>query len=81
MRECQEELDVTLSVELEMTDITYEYPDRIVHLYFYICNIADGVLEKKEHNTLVWITPEEVDQNNFCSADRKMLSSVDMKYI
>lgn len=40
VRECQEELSITLSVERELTDITYEYPDRIVHLHFYLCNIA-----------------------------------------
>ena len=32
IRECQEELGVTLSVERELTDIKYEYPDRIVHM-------------------------------------------------
>ena len=81
IRECQEELGVTLSVERELTDITYTYPDRIVHLYFYLCNIAAGVPEKKEHNALAWIAPDEVDRYEFCPADTKMLSSVDLKYI
>ena len=81
IRECQEELGVTLSVERELTDITYTYPDRIVHLYFYLCNIAAGVPEKKEHNALAWIATDEVDRYEFCPADTKMLSSVDLKYI
>ncbi len=75
IRECQEELGVTLNVERELTDITYEYPDRIVHLHFYLCDIAAGVPVKKEHNALAWITPDEVDQYEFCPADRKMLHS------
>ena len=73
VRECQEELGVTLSVDRGLTDITYEYPDRIVHLHFYLCNIAHGVPEKKEHNALAWITPSEIDQYEFCPADKAMI--------
>lgn len=73
VRECQEELGITLSAERELTDITYEYPNRIVHLHFYLCNIADGVPEKKEHNEFAWITPDEVEQYEFCPADKAML--------
>ena len=73
IRECQEELGVTLNVERELTDITYEYPDRIVHLHFYLCDIAAGVPEKKEHNALIWITPGEVEQYEFCPADQAMI--------
>ena len=69
------ELGVTLSVERELTDITYEYPDRIVHLYFYLCDITAGVPENKEHNALAWITPGEVEQYEFCPADKEMLKS------
>lgn len=75
IRECQEELGVTLHVERELTDITYEYPDCTVHLHFYLCSIAAGVLEKKEHNAITWIVPDDVDQYEFCPADTKMLKS------
>lgn len=77
IRECQEELGVTLNVERELSDITYEYPDCIVHLHFYLCDIVAGVPEKKEHNAITWITQDEVNQYEFCPADKKMLSSVD----
>lgn len=77
IRECQEELSVTLSVERELTDITYEYPDRIVHLHFYLCNIADGSPVKKEHNALEWISPDVIDQYEFCPADKAMISELE----
>ena len=73
VRECQEELGIALYVERELTDITYEYPDRIVHLRFYLCYVAAGVPEKKEHNALAWITPSEIDQYEFCPADKAMI--------
>ena len=73
VRECQEELGITLSVERELTDITYEYPDRIVHLHFFLCNIADGDPEKKEHNALAWIVSDDNDKYEFCPDDKVML--------
>ena len=75
IRECQEELGITLSVEQKLTDITYEYADRIVHLHFYLCNIAKGILEQKEHNALEWITLGQVEQYEFCPADKEMIKS------
>lgn len=81
VRECQEELGITLHVECELTDITYEYPDRIVHLRFYLCSIAAGIPEKKEHNALKWITPNEIDQYDFCPADKKMIKTISAKIV
>ena len=73
VRECQEELGVMLSVDRELTDVVYEYPDYIVHLHFYLCDIIAGFPAKKEHNAIVWITPGEVANYEFCPADKKML--------
>ena len=75
VRECQEELGITIQVERELTDITYEYPDRIVHLHFYLCEIAEGNLKKKEHNAFAWIILEDIEQYEFCPADREMLKT------
>lgn len=76
IRECREELGVTLNVEQKLTDITYEYPDRIVHLHFYLCNIATGALEKKEHNALEWVSNNELDKYEFCPADEEIISEL-----
>ncbi|MCD8117506.1 MAG: 8-oxo-dGTP diphosphatase MutT [Oscillospiraceae bacterium] len=69
IRECQEELGVTLRVERKLTDITYEYPDRIVHLHFYLCCIVQGKLERKEHAAFAWVTNREIAAYEFCPAD------------
>lgn len=74
VREGYEELGVVLGVKREVTDITYEYPDRTVHLHFFLCTIESGKLEKKEHHAFAWITPEEINQSTFCPADAKMIS-------
>ena len=76
IRECQEELGITITVDKELTQVQYEYPDRCVHLHFYICNIVSGVLELKEHHAVHWIAPREILNYTFCPADAKMLRSL-----
>ena len=73
VRECQEELGITLNVERKLTDIIYDAPDYTIHLHLYLCNMIAGTLEKKEHNAIAWITPDEIAQYEFCPADKKML--------
>jgi 8-oxo-dGTP diphosphatase len=75
IRECQEELGVTLNVLKKLTDVTYDYPDRTVHLHFYITEIIAGELTRKEHNAFAWVTPDEINKYQFCPADAKMLST------
>ena len=60
IRECQEELAVTLAVEDVFMDVTHEYPDLTVHLTLFNATIAEGVPQKLEHNDIQWITPREI---------------------
>ena len=73
LRECQEELGITLRVQREFTDVMEEYPSYTVHLRFYLCDSIAGIPQKKEHNALAWVTPQELALYAFCPADRKML--------
>ena len=75
IREIQEELGITLRVIRKLTDVTFEYPDRTVHLNFYITEIESGELTLKEHNAYAWIAQAEISNYQFCPADKKMLSS------
>lgn len=75
VREIQEELGATLRILRKLTDVVYEYPNRTVHLHFFIAEIASGELIRKEHNALAWITKEDVSDYQFCPADAKMLST------
>ena len=73
VREIQEELGVTLRVLRKLTDVVYEYPDRTVHLHFYVTEIEQGKLTRKEHNAFAWIATEDIPSYQFCPADEKML--------
>jgi len=76
VRECQEELGVTISVGGAVMDVTHDYPDLTVHLTLYSAVIAEGVPQKLEHHSIRWITAEEIDTIEFCPADQVFLETV-----
>ena len=73
IRECQEELAVTVAVQDVFMEVDHVYPDLTVHLTLFNASIAEGVPQKIEHNDLRWITAEEIDQYEFCPADEEIL--------
>ena len=74
IRECQEELAVTVSVQDVFMEVDHIYPDLTVHLTLFNASIAEGTPRKIEHNDLRWITMEEIDQYEFCPADEEILT-------
>jgi 8-oxo-dGTP diphosphatase len=73
IRECQEELAITLSVGDVFTEVVYEYPDISIRLTLFNATIAEGIPQKLEHNDIRWITVDEIDQYSFCPADTEIL--------
>ena len=76
IRECQEELAVTLSVGDVFMEVVHEYPDITVRLTLFNAVIAEGEPQKLEHNDIRWITPAEIPQYNFCPADVEILDKI-----
>ena len=79
VRECMEELGVTVSVGSEFFDIVHTYPDITVHLTLFNATISEGTPKLIEHNDIRWITPEEIPQYNFCKADDEILKRIMQK--
>lgn len=73
IRECQEELGITLSVGEVFMDVVHEYPDISIRLTLFNATIAEGIPQKLEHNDIRWITVDEIDQYSFCPADTEIL--------
>ena len=76
IRECREELAVTLLVGDVFMDVIHEYPDITVHLTLFNAKIAKGVPEKIEHNDIKWIKVSEIDNFDFCPADEEILDKL-----
>ena len=76
IRECKEELDITVSVGDVFMEVDHEYPDISVHLTLFNAEIAEGTPKMLEHNDIRWITPDEIAEYNFCPADKDILEKI-----
>lgn len=73
VRECREELAVTVSVGDVFMEVTHQYPDLTVHLTLFHASILQGEPQMLEHHDIRYITPAEIPQYNFCPADEVIL--------
>ncbi|MBR4866642.1 MAG: (deoxy)nucleoside triphosphate pyrophosphohydrolase [Clostridia bacterium] len=80
VRECREELDVTIQVGKLYTEVTHVYPDLTVHLSLFHASIREGTPKKLEHNDIRFITPSEISNYDFCPADVEILQKIRMDF-
>jgi 8-oxo-dGTP diphosphatase len=76
IRECREELDVTVAPRDVFMTVIHEYPDLTVRLILFNAVIAEGTPKLLEHNDLRWITVNEIDSLDFCPADEEILKKL-----
>ena len=76
VRECREELAVTVSVGDVFMEVVHEYPDITVRLTLFNATIAEGTPKMLEHTDIKWITPSEIPNYAFCPADEEILKKL-----
>ena len=76
IRECQEELAITVEPHEVFMEVTHEYPDITVHLTLFNCTILNGQPQLLEHNDMKWINPAEIPNYEFCPADKDILKKI-----
>jgi len=76
IRECREEIGVTVKVGDIFMEVDHEYPDITIHLTLFNAEIVDGIPQKLEHNDIRSITPDEIPQYRFCPADDEILKKI-----
>ena len=80
IRECREELDITLQVGDLFMEVLHEYPDLTVELSLFHATIAEGTPKMLEHNDIQWITPSQIPRYDFCPADEEILERIMKEY-
>ena len=73
IRECREELGITLSVGSIFGNAAHTYNDITIHLTILNATILEGTPQPLEHYDLHWITFEQITRYRFCPADKKVL--------
>lgn len=74
VRECREELGVTISVGDVCLETVHKYPDLTVHLTLFYAALTGSEPQKLEHADLRWITLEESAAYPFSPADTELLA-------
>ena len=74
VRECREELGVTVRVGEEVMQVVHTYPDITIRLTLFAAEITEGVPQLLEHEDLRYITPAEIPDYDFCPADTEILA-------
>lgn len=76
VRECREELAVTVRPGEVYMQVLHQYPDLLVRLTVLNATIESGEVQRLEHNDIRWITPQEIPQYPFCPADEDILAKL-----
>lgn len=72
-RECGEELGVSVCPGEVYMELTHPYPDITVKLTLLQVFAFQGQPQLLEHEALAWIGVEEIDDFDFCPADKLIL--------
>lgn len=72
-REIQEELGVDIVVGEKLCVTEHDYPAFHLTMHCYLCSLADGKIELREHKSAVWLKPQELDTPNWLPADREVV--------
>ena len=76
IRECKEELGITIDVGEELVQVTHDYPDITVNLTLFTSVIVQGEPILLEHNDMRWITARELSEYCFCPADEVIVKMI-----
>ena len=74
-RELEEELDLEVKVGGLYASHTHEYPDFIITLWLYECEMCSD-FHLKEHESYAWIAPADLNENEWAPADADILGTL-----
>lgn len=80
VRELHEELGVNIVVHDLLMKQTFAYPEKIVELFFYRCEMTAGAeLEMREGQSAQWLHPTAMDPAVFLPADVAIVAYLQRK--
>ena len=73
-REIQEELGVDITIGELLCTTEYDYPTFHLTMHCYLCSVASGEIELREHKSAQWLTAETLDTVEWLPADREIIA-------
>jgi len=77
-RELKEELNIKINSFEFLIDYFYEYKISLkkIHLFFYIINSFQGLMQKNVHQNLKWIEIKDISHYDFLDGDRELINRI-----
>ncbi len=75
-RECMEEMGIEISVGELFYELVHAYEDITINFTVFKAEITKGEPQKLEHEDIRWISPNEIDEYDFCPADVDILKKI-----
>src|ERR1035437_2656004 len=76
VREIREELGVEISVGGLFESVTHAYPEKTVHLKFFVCRLERGEPQMLGCQAVKWAGKPELEDYEFPAADAKLLEKL-----
>ncbi len=76
VREIREELGMQISVGKLFEEISHDYPEKSVHLKFFICELIRGEPQTLGCAAFKWIGKSELSDFEFPAADAQLLEKL-----
>jgi mutator protein MutT len=76
VREIREELGVEIAVGELFEEIAHDYPEKSVHLKFFICRLLSGEPQPLSCAALRWVDRTELAGFEFPAADARLLEKL-----
>ncbi len=76
VREIREELGVEISVGALFEEISHAYPEKSVHLKFFVCRLLSGEPQPLDCAAVKWVDRSELEAHEFPAADAQLLEQL-----
>ena len=76
VREIREELGVEIVVGELFQEITHDYPEKSVHLKFFICQLLSGEPQPLDCAAVRWVKKTELAAYEFPAADAQLIEKL-----
>jgi mutator protein MutT len=75
-REMREELAIEVEVGPMFCEVTHAYPEKTVHLRFFVCRLVSGIPQAIGCSELTWVDRDTLGAHEFPAADREILEQL-----
>ena len=76
IREIQEELGVNVEVGELICTTEYDYPSFHLTMHCFLCGVASGEIELREHKSARWLTKETLNEVEWLPADLEVIEKI-----